>query len=85
MTKFPCFFLVLMAFCASGFCQVPIGTRQRSTDDTLIKKTVPAAGKYSARSSKWPKRDSLKSIRTKKDTSGRRQAKRQKTKIKQEF
>ncbi|MDQ0641193.1 hypothetical protein QF042_004758 [Pedobacter sp. W3I1] len=83
MIKFPYFFLVLMAFCASGFCQVPTGTRQRSTDDTLIKKTVPGANKYNARSSKWPKHDSLKSVGAKKDTSGRGPVKHPKTKIKQ--
>ncbi|MDQ0966716.1 hypothetical protein QFZ20_002119 [Flavobacterium sp. W4I14] len=85
MTKFPYFFLVLIAFCASGFCQVPTGTIQRSTSDTLIKKTVPATGKYKSGSTKWPKRDSLKSIRARKDASKRKAAKGQKTNIKQEL
>jgi len=71
MAKFICFFIVLIGFYASGFCQVPTGTRQRSTNDTLIKKTVPAGDKYNKKATKWPKRDSLKNIHAKKDTIGR--------------
>ena len=66
MAKFICFFIVLIGFCASGFCQVPTGTRQRSTNDTLIKKTVPAGDKYNKKATKWPKRDSLKNNSCKK-------------------
>jgi hypothetical protein len=85
MMKFPYFFLVLMVFFASGFCQVPTGTTQRSTSDTLIKKNVPRADKYKSGSTKWPKRDSLKSIGARKDTSKHKVAKGQKTNIKQEL
>ena len=43
-----------------AFGQVPTGTNQRTTNDTLLQKSVPKANKYSKKANKWPKPDSLK-------------------------
>ena len=61
--------------------QVPTGTRQRSTNDTLIKKPVPKAGKYNPKATKWPKRDSLKAIDKRQDSLKRKWSKKDSIKI----
>lgn len=76
-------FLFALTFSTLAFCQVPTGTRQRSTDDTLIKKPVPKKDKYSPKSNKWPKQDSLKNIPSKKDSAKRKPLKKNQTKTKQ--
>ena len=74
-------FLFAITFSTFAFCQVPTGTRQRSTDDTLIKKPVPKPGKYNSKSNKWPKQDSLKNTPSKKDSTKRKPPKKNQTKI----
>jgi hypothetical protein len=83
MTRFICFFVILIGFCAYGFCQVPTGTGQRDTKDTLIRKPVPGKGKYNSRSTKWPKRDSLKTFPAKRESGGHILCKYKKNKGKQ--
>lgn len=58
--------------------QVPTGTRQRSSNDTLLKKSVPAPTKYNPKATKWPKPDSLKAIPVKKDSTKAKPLKKQK-------
>ncbi|KQR70401.1 hypothetical protein [Pedobacter sp. Leaf176] len=74
-------FLFAIVFSTFAFSQVPTGTRQRSTDDTLIKKPVPKPVKYNPKSNKWPKQDSLKNKPSKNDSAKRKPP--EKTRLKQ--
>lgn len=58
--------------------QVPTGTRQGKSSDTLLRRTVPKADKYDPKATKWPKKDSLKRIETRRDSMKSRPIKRKK-------
>lgn len=68
--------LIVISFAAAA--QVPTGTRQGKSSDTLLKKAVPKADKYDPKATKWPKKDSLKKIETRKDSIKSRPIKRKK-------
>jgi len=73
-------FAGLTLFSLAGLAQVPTGTRQGKSSDTLLKRTVPKANKYDPKATKWPKKDSLKTIEKRKDSIKRKPSNKKKIK-----